>query len=637
MPRSTRSKSCGRLPTREPLSADPDPPAPTSRNSKRAALPPKQNSASKANVSNPPSQESNSNTVQMISSNSSNEKFTSEKSTINEHSLGKDGEAPRLSSKVSDNRGNPTAGSDPNAENDPPSGSGLPPAKPEDPWFPVFQELQEIRKTMVTITTFERSTEQHSQQLSDVAQRTSTLEFDLVTANTKVKELGAEISNLKSLVQKQGEMIDSLQKGKEDQSNSLKMVKEGFEKKSEQALAQMNELVQNQRNQVENFNDQAKTLKQEVLTEVDDKVDQVSRDLKDTTSNLQGQITDVSEEFRYDKLKSQARSNKLNLVISGLQEDSSKTPLAMAKDFFSSTLKIKGLQLDVAYRLGATPPTDSSYARPLVVRFPTVAHRDKVWHNKTDITDEDGNKIRINADLPRRLRNDSQLLHRVQKAASKIPRFKAATVKDYRLYLDGKSYAPNELESLPDPIKPSTLATPKSETAVAFFSRHSVFSNHYLSKFTVKGVTFNSMEQYLAYRKAKFANEDLLASQALSTQDPVEAKYILNKLKKSNPAEWYKQVPKILAEGLREKFKQNQYLLEILIDTRGLQLGEASKDSTWGIGMSLTDPHVLDVTKWLPKGNLLGRALMEVRDEIRMQATPHNTPSHQKRKPAQGK
>lgn len=106
------------------------------------------------------------------------------------------------------------------------------------------------------------------------------------------------------------------------------------------------------------------------------------------------------------------------------------------------------------------------------------------------------------------------------------------------------------------------------------------------------------MEQFLAYRKAKFAEQDKLASQALDTQSPVEAKAILNKLKNYNPNKWYEQVPMILAEGLREKFRQNQYLLEILINTRGLKLGEASKDTKLGIGMTLTDPQVLDVSKW---------------------------------------
>lgn len=200
------------------------------------------------------------------------------------------------------------------------------------------------------------------------------------------------------------------------------------------------------------------------------------------------------------------------------------------------------------------------------------------------------------------------------------------------MLLEGKAYAPNQLEQLPEPIRPSTLANPKSDKALAFFSKHSPFSNHYMSKFSVKGVTYNNIEQFLAYRKAQFANQDHLASQSQDTPNPVDAKAILNKLKCLCPKDWYEQAPTILEEGLKEKFRQNQYLFEILIDSRGLQLGEASKATTWGIGMTLTDPHVLAVSKWHPKGNLLGRTLMKVRDDFRAQASPHGTPTKQKKR-----
>lgn len=130
--------------------------------------------------------------------------------------------------------------------------------------------------------------------------------------------------------------------------------------------------------------------------------------------------------------------------------------------------------------------------------------------------------------------------------------------------MNGEEYAPNQLEQLPQPSRLSTLATQKSDSAVVFFSKHSVFSNHYQSKFTVKGITFSNMEQFLAYRKAQFAEQDQLASQALATQDPVEAKSILNRLKNQCPQQWYERVPEILAEGLREKFRQKQFLFESL-------------------------------------------------------------------------
>lgn len=489
---------------------------------------------------------------------------------------------------------------------------------------------------MTTLPKIERSTELHTQQLAGVLQRTTALESAVSEATGKIRKLDDEVATLKSVVEKQKNLSislkntnDDLFKKNEATMTEMENMKQEFEKTTTATIAEMNELIQKQRDQIQSFNEQTKSIKRDMLTEVEGKMVRMS---KETKNELHEKINKVEDQCNYNSLKSKANQNRQNLVITGLKEDKDKTPWDSAKDFLSNTLKIKDLQYDVAYRLGAAPSEESSYARPLVVRFNSVAHRDKVWKHKIDITDEDGQRVRIHADLPKRLRADSQLLHRVQRAASGMAKYKSARVKDYKFLLHGKEYAPNQLEDLPEPIRPSTLAMPKSDSTLAFFSRHSVFSNHYQSKFTVKGKTFHNMEQFLAYRKALYMDKDQLASEAMETRDPVEAKAILNKLKNGCPREWYEQAPKIAAEGIREKFKQNQYLFDILISTRGLQLGEASRDTTWGIGMTLTDPQVLDHTKWHPKGNLLGRTLMKVREEFRAKASSQDKLAKQKNK-----
>lgn len=81
--------------------------------------------------------------------------------------------------------------------------------------------------------------------------------------------------------------------------------------------------------------------------------------------------------------------------------------------------------------------------------------------------------------------------------------------------------------------------------------------------------------------------------------------------------------------GLRGKFSQNSTLLKYLGDTHQLRLGEASRDPKWGIGMSLEDKEALDPAKWLPSGNLLGRALTKIRDEFFKTTIHHNlSPDH---------
>ena len=116
-------------------------------------------------------------------------------------------------------------------------------------------------------------------------------------------------------------------------------------------------------------------------------------------------------------------------------------------------------------------------------------------------------------------------------------------------------------------------------------------SNWYPSAFTLKGIDFSSMEQYMMYRKAICFDDDKVAAQILATED-------------------------VVYEGLLAKFYQNPELKERLKSTGSAVLAEcAVNDRIWGIGLSMRDPDRFDRTKW--KGhNLLGYALMMVREKL---------------------
>lgn len=120
------------------------------------------------------------------------------------------------------------------------------------------------------------------------------------------------------------------------------------------------------------------------------------------------------------------------------------------------------------------------------------------------------------------------------------------------------------------------------------------------------------MEQYLALQCAILAKNKSMIRKARSARDPLQAKHVLNTLKEDHQEEWAKMVEDITLEGLREKFSQNSVLKDYLCHTHPLVLGEASKNPTWGLGMDLKDEEVLNQTKWIPGGNLLGRCLMEI-------------------------
>ena len=64
-------------------------------------------------------------------------------------------------------------------------------------------------------------------------------------------------------------------------------------------------------------------------------------------------------------------------------------------------------------------------------------------------------------------------------------------------------------------------------------------------------------------------------------------------------------------------FNQNRDLREFLLSTGDSVLVEASPyDAIWGIRLAASSPEAQDPMKWRGR-NLLGFALMEVRDELR--------------------
>lgn len=120
----------------------------------------------------------------------------------------------------------------------------------------------------------------------------------------------------------------------------------------------------------------------------------------------------------------------------------------------------------------------------------------------------------------------------------------------------------------------------------------------------------------MAYKRAKLSGQKHLINRALLARDPVEAKAILNMLRTDHYEEWKKDLSTIATEGLQAKFRQNRFLGDYLCATAPFTIGEASKNQQWGIGLTLEDNQVLDKSKWKKQGNLLGRLLMKLRNQM---------------------
>jgi len=128
---------------------------------------------------------------------------------------------------------------------------------------------------------------------------------------------------------------------------------------------------------------------------------------------------------------------------------------------------------------------------------------------------------------------------------------------------------------------------------------------------------FPTAEHWMMSEKAKLFGDIEIFEKILRCNSPKEAKSLGRQVKKFDYEEWTKHKMRIVKNGNYLKFKQHNDLLNYLVSTKNKILVEASPyDKIWGIGMKSGDRGVENPKNW--KGlNLLGYALMEVRDKLK--------------------
>lgn len=541
-----------------------------------------------------------------------------------------------VTSEVSDNRINTpsisTETSPLSSESD-----GVPPPKDETISLQlVLSELRDIKQQMSEfkgikqqISKIESATGSVDEKLTGVMNRTSELETAVVSNSARLREYDDHIVSINAALDKHEKSISSLKSDKED-----------FSAAKTKAVSDMNRLISIQKEQVDSFNTNTKKLSKNILMEVDQKLSTISKNqeasrlennkaiseeivahLKQQNPDTPGinatSLLEASEEITknilteidqklaksarkadFKLLTDQAFNNRNNLIVVGLPEDSNRDTSTVLKDFLNNKLNLKNVRFDNAQRIGSSPVDPSgSYARPIMVHFPLLPHRNRVWMKRLSFTDvPDGQRVTIHADLPKQLRDDIQALYKVAKAVNSSTNNHSARVHDYTLEFDDQVFLPSELEMLPLEFRPSTLAAPRSDSALAFFSKYTILSNHHPSIFCVDNCKFHSMEQFLAFRRAQISSQPSMVQKASHATDPVQAKYILSSLREDNVQQWDETVEAVAMEGLEAKFRQNDHMRSFLCSTLGLTLGEASTNKRWGVGMAIDDKKILDVS-----------------------------------------
>lgn len=140
--------------------------------------------------------------------------------------------------------------------------------------------------------------------------------------------------------------------------------------------------------------------------------------------------------------------------------------------------------------------------------------------------------------------------------------------------------------------------------------------NWFSSPFTVDGKNFVNSEHYFMWKKILMFQPEL-EDTILKMTNPKDMKYLGGKVKNYDDVIWGSARYGIMKAAVTEKFKQSPELKAQLLSTGNAILVEASPyDRIWGIGMNAQQAR--NSKDGFLGQNLLGKVLMEVRDELKI-------------------
>jgi len=136
------------------------------------------------------------------------------------------------------------------------------------------------------------------------------------------------------------------------------------------------------------------------------------------------------------------------------------------------------------------------------------------------------------------------------------------------------------------------------------------------ASFSEDGLTYKTAEHYMMAGKAKLFGDDDILQKILGKDSPKDVKDLGRQIRNFDAGIWDAAKFGIVKHGNLLKFSQNKELKDFLLKTGNKILVEASPvDRVWGIGFAEDHQYASDPENWRGE-NLLGFALMEVRDEL---------------------
>jgi ribA/ribD-fused uncharacterized protein len=146
----------------------------------------------------------------------------------------------------------------------------------------------------------------------------------------------------------------------------------------------------------------------------------------------------------------------------------------------------------------------------------------------------------------------------------------------------------------------------------------SCFSQWWHEGSIVDDIYYKTAEHWMMAKKAELFSDTKMLEKILIANSPAEAKQLGRQVRNFDPAVWNENCFDIVCQGNYHKFSQHENLKEFLLNTKNRVIVEASpRDRIWGIGMGKSNENAERPQLWRGE-NLLGFALMEVRDKLKI-------------------
>lgn len=356
-------------------------------------------------------------------------------------------------------------------------------------------------------------------------------------------------------------------------------------------------------------------ISQRLLTDFRKRLDNLEREtgfLKRENADLKQKLAQVEDSTKI-----------LYLRLEGLAEDDQTDLLTMVANTLSKTgIHCTIADLDSVHRIGkqnhATP-------RPIIIRFVKQSKRDAILYNRMNLNKslENTGPLWLNDEV-------SDITKRNRKTVRDVAdHAKSLGIEDIKIHGDGlligtTKIKHQDLDLLPPLFTVACAKTIHTDQHIFFQSEASPFSNFFPTRFEdSNAMIFECIEQAFQYRKALFHDSNQIAAKILATRDPFEHKRLGNLI--TPIQQWRDTEANSMSELLMYKFTQNNSLADLLLSTNNKRLHEATGDTKWAIGSSLTAKATKDGS-WTG-GDLLGQLLEGVRDVLTGQSPNTTSPT----------